>query len=95
MGGRYVLVLAVLLCGCFDNHKQQKVAACQVEAMRSYPTHRMLVGGNLGSYIRSCMTAQGYDWAILCEFSNAAASNPDCYVPKGWFARVEEFLGRN
>jgi hypothetical protein len=83
------------LCGCFDDQKQQKVEACQVEAMHSYPTHRVLIGGNLGSYIRTCMTAQGYNWATKCEFSNAAASNPDCYVPKGWFARLEELLGRN
>lgn len=87
--------LAVLLCSCFEDQKQQKVVGCQVEAMHSYPTHRILVGGNLGNYIRTCMTAQGYDWAIQCEFKNAAASYPDCYVPKGWLARLEGLLGQN
>ena len=81
--------LLFLLCGCFSDQKQQ-ITACQSDALHSYPTHRVLVGGNMGDYIRTCMTSHDYEWDISnknCEFTNATASNSNCYAPSRWFAR--------
>jgi hypothetical protein len=95
------LFLLLSLSGCFNDQKKQ-VAACQSDALHSYPTHRVLVGGNIGNYIRTCMTAHDYDWDISnknCEFSNTTASNSNCYAPSGWFARkiyaLEIFFGKS
>jgi hypothetical protein len=89
MRGWPILLLAVLLCGCFDDQKQQ-VAACQLEAIHTYPTQQLYVGGDVEHYIRTCMTAHGYDFNLFdkrCEVTNTLSANPYCYIPASTIGR--------
>jgi len=89
MRGWPIVLLADLLCGCFDDQKQQ-VASCRLEAMRTYPTQQLYVGGNVDNYIRTCMMAHGYDWNLMdkkCEVTDTLTANPYCYIPAGAIGR--------
>jgi hypothetical protein len=88
-----VFALSLLcLASCFDDQKQ-KVAACEAEAFRTYPSEQF-DSIPVERYVRVCMRAGGYEVRVTrrCAFESnpgvSQAVDPYCYAPTGWFDQL-------
>lgn len=82
-----VILLALPLCGCFADQKKQ-TAACEFEAVRTYPNDDRFSSARTARLIVVCMGAHGYEPQSNCETPPIIAASPYCYVPMGWLDRM-------
>ena len=86
-----VLLAAMTLGGCLPDQTED-VAGCQKEADRFYQGYQDVDTENPRSrYVIECMTARGYDFDVLpadCVSSRPFPTQPACYVPRNWLARI-------
>ncbi len=96
-----VLVLGFPLAGCFADQKRQ-VAACEIEALKTYPGEQLETSPKVGSFMQTCMAAHGYAWHIIderCNVSFTTERNPYCYIPDNpigrWIYQLETSQNSN
>src|SRR6476661_6934352 len=91
------LFAVFLLAGCLPQaNKQKQVADCRDEADRFYQGYNNFdVENPRGKYIVSCMAAKGYKFQVSredCDSRHPLVTQPACYAPRGWIARVLDGL---
>jgi hypothetical protein len=58
------------------------IGACEVEALRQYPGQTLETSNDIGTLMRACMAAKGYEFDVLpstCKTSWTAERDPGCY----------------
>jgi hypothetical protein len=83
------VLVAIPVAGCFDDQKRQ-IAVCELDAIHTYPSERLDVGGKIEHLIITCMRAQGYAFDMTdkrCPVEFGMATNPYCFVPGGTISR--------
>jgi hypothetical protein len=71
-------ITSLVLCGCNDSLRQA-LGRCEVEAQRLYPG-KPLATVDLHRYVKSCMSASGYEIAATSRCSEALPVPNDCYL---------------
>lgn len=69
-----ITALALILCGCSEAERTQSLAACSIEAERTYPTpddvssfdQNISRSIRRGYYVKTCMEAHGYEYTSSC-----------------------------
>jgi hypothetical protein len=81
-----IVLTAVILTGCSQD---EKLAACQVNADRFFPTFKPTDSDDPRSqYIIECMAANGYDLDVVpkdCDNNRPFAIQAACYRRDSWF----------
>jgi hypothetical protein len=76
--------LSLVLCGCSEAPRTQDLAACALEAERTYPfgndeslfsREGLLVNRRRSNYVQNCMYARGYKYAEDCDQLDLEMSN--------------------
>lgn len=82
------------LAGCFRDQEQQ-VAACEIEALKTYRGETLESSTRVGSFMRLCMAAHGYVWNMQdkrCIVDFPLERDPYCYVPDNPIGRWVYYL---
>ena len=92
------LLLAINLVSCSPN-KATDMAACQKEADRFFQGRPEVdMDDPRSRYIIECMASKGYDFDVYpaaCTDRHPFPTQPACFVPSNWLARMfDQIVGR-
>ena len=70
-----IAALVIVVCACSEAPRMQDLAACSLEAERTYPfgneafmsDQSMLMQGRRSNYVKTCMEARGYNYNHYCD----------------------------
>jgi hypothetical protein len=74
----------------FLRGQRQQTSACELSSETAHPDQRGGRMGVIGRDIVTCMSGAGFEWSpeeSLCREA-PVATNSNCYLPKGRFARA-------
>jgi hypothetical protein len=82
-----LLPLLLFLSGCSET-RDREVAACRLEAMKTYPNESGPYSLNMDAFIETCMESKGYRFNVHPEDCGHGDlhEDPACYEWRGPFS---------